>query len=76
MMVDEGINPYALSKACDIALQTGQFDKSYDLLEAYKESGAPLRQHYFWPLFALSSEEKRKYCFLAIISLVGKTIFN
>lgn len=57
-MEEEGINKFALSKACDIALQSKMFDKAADLLEAFKESGAPIRQHYFWPFFAGSAQEK------------------
>lgn len=60
-MMAEEVHNHALSKACDIALQTQQFNKAFDLLDAYKETGAQIRQHFFWPVFAGSRSEKSKF---------------
>ena len=57
-MQQTGLNKTALLKACECSLISKQFDKAFDLLEALKESGFPIRQHYFWPFFAGSVTEK------------------
>lgn len=57
-MNEDGTNKYALSKACDIALQSRKFDKAVELLEDFKGQGAPIRQHYFWPFFATSKTDQ------------------
>ena len=59
-MEEEGLNKFALVKACEAALQYNSFEKAFDLLEALKESGFPIRQHYFWPFFAGKRTEKGK----------------
>jgi len=67
-MENEGLNKLALSKACEHALSLKKFEKATDFLEALKEAGSPLRQHYFWPFFASSQGEKGMKFFLNIIS--------
>jgi hypothetical protein len=57
-LIEDGLNKFALQKACEHALMGRKFEKAFDLFEALKESGAPLRQHYFWPFFACSKSEK------------------
>ena len=57
-MEQEGLNNFALVKACESALLSDNFEKAFDLLEALKESGFPIRQHYFWPFFAGKRTEK------------------
>lgn len=63
-MANDGLNNFGLAKACEFALSSKKFDKAVDLLEALKETGAPLRQHYFWPFFASSRTEKGTQLFL------------
>lgn len=59
-MISTGLNKYALLKACEFSLQLRQFEKAFEFLEALKETGFPIRQHYFWPFFACSKSEKGK----------------
>jgi len=58
MLEADNLNTSALSRACQWAFEAKKFDRAFDILEALK-SNHPLRQHYFWPFFALSSTEKR-----------------
>ncbi|CAG7705630.1 unnamed protein product, partial [Allacma fusca] len=60
-MYESGLNKYALSLACEIVLTNKKFEKAFDLLEALKESGFPMRQHYFWPFFAGKRTENEVY---------------
>ncbi|CAG7724718.1 unnamed protein product [Allacma fusca] len=60
-MCDSGLNKNALSLACEIALTNKKLEKAVDLLAALKESGFPMRQHYFWPFFAGKRTENEVY---------------
>ncbi|CAL8088007.1 unnamed protein product [Orchesella dallaii] len=58
---DEGLNKYALNRAIEAAYSTRNIDLALELLEALKLYGFPVRQHYFWPMFASSSNENDIY---------------
>lgn len=57
-MISEGVHKYALSRATELALSLQKFEKASDFIEAMHEGGYPIRQHYFWPMFAKSTCEK------------------
>jgi len=79
-LMEEGLNSHALLKACEIALESKDFEKGFDLLDAAKASGFPLRQHYFWPFFAGSKSEKGIAVALTLLHLTkyftSACIFN
>ncbi|XP_067623165.1 leucine-rich PPR motif-containing protein, mitochondrial isoform X2 [Eurosta solidaginis] len=50
ILQDEGLNPKALLVATEAALIYGGVSIAMPLLRELKNSGFPIRQHYFWPL--------------------------
>ncbi|XP_055917516.1 leucine-rich PPR motif-containing protein, mitochondrial [Eupeodes corollae] len=48
---EEGLNPKALLIATEAGLVNGANHATLPLLKELKNSGQPIRQHYFWPLF-------------------------
>ncbi|ODN04280.1 Leucine-rich PPR motif-containing protein, mitochondrial [Orchesella cincta] len=70
---DDGLNNYALSRATETALISRNFDLAVDLFEALKLYGYPLRQHYFWPMFASASNENDIYKALKHMRDLGVT---
>jgi len=52
------VNNKAFTTALETSLQQGNIPVAISLMEKIKESGAPIRQHYFWPLFAAQRNSK------------------
>ncbi|XP_055858691.1 leucine-rich PPR motif-containing protein, mitochondrial [Episyrphus balteatus] len=50
LLQDEGLNPKALLIATESGLINGANNTTFPLLKELKNSGFPIRQHYFWPL--------------------------
>jgi len=74
------LNRHALLRASEFSLQSKQFEKTFDFFEALKESGFPIRQHYFWPFFASAKSEKGNPLLLLYLStflvFYSKQFFN
>ncbi|KAG7174049.1 Leucine-rich PPR motif-containing protein-like 1 [Homarus americanus] len=49
------INLFALQVALEYTLREKREKLAWALLKAVKESGSPIRQHYFWPLFHMNA---------------------
>lgn len=57
---DEQLNVFALGRACEFALTEKKFELAMELIEAAKDNGLPIRQHYFWPFFAAAKSDRGK----------------